>query len=91
MKRRPWIDLARRAACAVVLTSGFAGAAHADFFDDMRSTFTTGIPHFFQDDIPCAFGGKPTSGAKRTCHGGSGHPARTAPDAGGKGPKYYPP
>ena len=26
--------------------------ARADFFDGLRQTFTTGIPHFFQDDIP---------------------------------------
>jgi hypothetical protein len=41
--------------------------ARADFFDDMRKTFKTDIPHFFQDDIPCAFGGKPTSGARTSC------------------------
>jgi hypothetical protein len=41
--------------------------ARADFFDDARRTFTTDIPHFFQDDIPCAFGGKPTSGTKTSC------------------------
>ena len=88
-RRRPWIDGARCIAGAAVLTLGFAGVARADFFDDMRSTFTTGIPHFFQDDIPCAFGGKPTSGTKRSCHGGSS--GGRAPDANGKGPKYYPP
>lgn len=93
MKRRPWSNRSRCVACAAVLTLGFGGVARADFFDDMRSTFTTGIPHFFQDDIPCAFGGKPTSGAKRSCHGGSGGSGgtRQAPDANGKGPKYYPP
>jgi hypothetical protein len=42
--------------------------ARADFFDDMRRTFETDIPHFFQDDIPCAFGGKPTSGTKTSCN-----------------------
>jgi hypothetical protein len=41
--------------------------ARADFFDDARKTFETDIPHFFQDDIPCAFGGNPTSGAKTSC------------------------
>ncbi|GAN78520.1 hypothetical protein [Acidisphaera rubrifaciens] len=90
MIRSRWIDRARRVACAAVLTLGFAGVAHADFFDDMRSTFTTGIPHFFQDDIPCAFGGKPTSGTRRSCHGGSGG-THAAPTTGGTGPKYYPP
>jgi hypothetical protein len=44
-------------------------SARADFFDDMRRTFTSDIPHFFQDDIPCAFGGQPTSGAKSSCKG----------------------
>ena len=41
--------------------------ARADFFDGARRTFTTDIPHFFQDDIPCAFGGRPTSGTKTSC------------------------
>ena len=41
--------------------------ARADFFDDARKTFETDIPHFFQDDIPCAFGGNPTSGTKTSC------------------------
>lgn len=59
--------------------------AHADFFDDMRTTFKTDIPHFFQtdvphffqDDIPCAFGGKPTSGARNSCKSDA-HPAKPA-------------
>ncbi|HKT20196.1 MAG TPA: hypothetical protein VJR47_19235 [Stellaceae bacterium] len=50
--------------------------ARADFFDDMRKTFTTDIPHFFQDDIPCTFGGKPTSGTKTSCNN---KPAKAAP------------
>ncbi len=50
--------------------------AHADFFDDARRTFTTDIPHFFQDDIPCAFGGRPTSGTKTSCKS----PAKPATD-----------
>jgi hypothetical protein len=49
-------------------------ARAGDFPDDVKRTFTTDIPHFFQDDIPCAFGGKPTSGAKSACKG-SGHAA----------------
>ena len=43
--------------------------ASADFFDDARKTVTTDIPHFFQDDVPCTFGGQPTSGARRSCQG----------------------
>ena len=39
----------------------------ADFFDDARKTLQTDIPHFFQDDIPCAFGGQPTSHTKSAC------------------------
>ena len=39
-----------------------------DFPDDVKRTFTTDIPHFCQDDIPCAFGGKPTIGTKRSCN-----------------------
>ena len=53
--------------------------ARADFFDDARKTFTTDIPHFFQDDIPCAFGGQPTSHTKSTCHG-TPHPVRRTSD-----------
>ena len=49
--------------------------ARADFFDDTRRTFTTDIPHFFQDDIPCAFGGRPTSGTRSSCKS-SGHPVK---------------
>jgi hypothetical protein len=41
--------------------------ARADFFDGARRTFQTDIPHFFQDDIPCAFGGQPTSHTKTSC------------------------
>lgn len=51
-----------------------------DFPNDVKRTFTTDIPHFFQDDIPCAFGGQPTSGTKSSCKGAS-HPATTAPKA----------
>lgn len=49
---------------AVVLT---AMPVRADFFDDARKTIQTDIPHFFQDDIPCAFGGQPTSHTKTAC------------------------
>ncbi|HWE74599.1 MAG TPA: hypothetical protein VG328_15665 [Stellaceae bacterium] len=51
-----------------------APARADDFPNDVKRTFTTDIPHFFQDDIPCAFGGKPTSGTKSSCKGPS-HPA----------------
>ena len=54
-----------------------AAPARADFFDDARKTFTTDIPHFFQDDIPCAFGGQPTSHTKASCN---------APDAPARPP-----
>jgi len=53
-----------------------APARADDFPNDVKRTFTTDIPHFFQDDIPCAFGGKPTSGAKASCKS-SGKPAAT--------------
>jgi hypothetical protein len=51
-----------------------APARAGDFPDDVKRTFTTDIPHFFQDDIPCTFGGKPTSGTKSSCPGPN-HPA----------------
>jgi hypothetical protein len=41
--------------------------ARADFFDDARKTFKIDIPRFFQHDIPCAFGGKPTSHTNTSC------------------------
>lgn len=47
-------------------------ARAGDFPGDVKRTFTTDIPHFFQDDIPCAFGGKPTSGTRGSCKD-SGH------------------
>jgi len=46
--------------------------ARADFLDGVRKTFTKDLPHFFQDDIPCAFGGQPTSHTKKSC----GSPAK---------------
>ena len=58
-------------AIAVSLLISFAPrTARADFFDDMRRTFTSDIPHFFQDDIPCAFGGQPTSHTRSSCKSG---------------------
>ena len=53
--------------------------AHADFFDGARNFFTQGVPHFFQDDIPCAFGGQPTSGTRTSCRSSdhSAEPGRT--------------
>jgi len=65
--------------------------ARADFFDDARRTFTTDIPHFFQDDVPCAFGGRPTSGTRSSCKS-SGHPARhsTEQNRGGAAPSEEP-
>lgn len=49
--------------------------ARADFFDDARKTFTVDIPRFFQHDIPCAFGGKPTGHTETSCKS-AGHPAK---------------
>jgi hypothetical protein len=53
--------------------------ARADFFDGARRTFQNDIPHFFQDDIPCAFGGQPTSHTKTSCKS-SGDAAKQATD-----------
>lgn len=50
-----------------VVMSSAPSPARADFFDGARQTFQTDIPHFFQDDIPCAFGGQPTSHTKTAC------------------------
>jgi hypothetical protein len=61
---------------AVVMT--LASPARADFFDGARRTFQTDIPHFFQDDIPCAFGGQPTSHTKTSCKSPS-QPAKQNP------------
>jgi hypothetical protein len=68
--RPSWLSVA-----AVLLMSAWLvpiPARAGDFPDDVKRTFTTDIPHFFQDDIPCAFGGKPTSGTKSSCKD-SGH------------------
>jgi hypothetical protein len=62
-----------------VLTLVPLAPARADFFDDARRTFETDIPHFFQDDIPCAFGGQPTSHTKTSCKSPS-PPAKPAAD-----------
>jgi hypothetical protein len=56
--------------------------ARADFFDDTRRTFQTDIPHFFQDDIPCAFGGQPTSHTRTVCKSDE-HRAKQAPAKAG--------
>jgi hypothetical protein len=58
--------------------------ARADFLDDVRKTFTKDMPHFFQDDIPCAFGGQPTSHTKRSCKdkGENTQPVRAKPRSG---------
>ena len=75
--------LSTRHAIAVVFLASLAAPVTAradDFPNDVKRTFTTDIPHFFQDDIPCAFGGQPTSGTKSSCKGAS-HPTATAPKA----------
>jgi hypothetical protein len=54
----------------------------ADFFGGARRTFTSDIPHFFQDDIPCAFGGQPTSHTRTSCKS-SGQPASHAAEKDG--------
>ena len=60
---------------ALAIAAALPSTARADFFDGMRQTFQSDIPHFFQkdvphffqDDVPCAFGGRPTSGTKKSC------------------------
>jgi hypothetical protein len=65
---------------AVLALASLAPApARADFFDGARRTFTNDIPHFFQDDIPCAFGGQPTSHTRASCKS-AGQPAAHASD-----------
>jgi hypothetical protein len=83
MTKAPERRLSARYAIAVVFLASLAAPMTAradDFPNDVKRTFTTDIPHFFQDDIPCAFGGQPTSGTKSSCKGPS-HPAATAPKA----------
>jgi hypothetical protein len=67
----------RLTCCGVILALAATATlpARADFFDDARKTFTTDIPHFFQDDIPCAFGGQPTSHTKASCNSHGAAPA----------------
>jgi len=67
--------LLRFAYLITVLTLVPLVPAWADFFDDARKTFTVDIPRFFQHDIPCAFGGKPTSHTETSCKS-AGHPAK---------------
>jgi hypothetical protein len=47
------------------------------------------MPHFFQDDIPCAFGGSPTSGTKTSCK--SDQPSKTATEKDNKSAAAGPP
>jgi hypothetical protein len=65
----------------LALTLLAASPARADFFDDARRTITRDIPHFFQDDIPCTFGGQPTSGARRSCRNDPPPPRQPAAKA----------
>jgi hypothetical protein len=53
---------------AISMTVGTAMPARADFLDGVRKTFTNDLPHFFQDDVPCAFGGQPTSHTRKSCN-----------------------
>jgi hypothetical protein len=75
-----------RAMAALTLVSLAPSPVRADFFDDARRTFENDIPHFFQDDIPCAFGGQPTSHTKTSCKStnpppkSTGHAAKHATD-----------
>ena len=73
------IRLLRLIGPMIALTLVPLASARADFFDDMRKTFETDIPHFFQDDVPCAFGAKPTSGAKKSCNSRD-HAPKHAPE-----------
>jgi hypothetical protein len=66
-------------AAVLVLPAIAPNPARADFFDGARRTFQTDIPHFFQDDIPCAFGGRPTSGARTTCKSSQAPEKKGAP------------
>jgi hypothetical protein len=68
----------RRTCLAVAALTIAPMPARAEFFDGARRTFQTDIPHFFQDDIPCAFGGQPTSHTKTSCKS-SDNSAKRAP------------
>ncbi len=80
MLTTPYWHICRAGSAATVFTLSVLGPmpARADFFDDARRTLQTDIPHFFQDDIPCAFGGQPTSHTKTSCKS-PGHPAKRNP------------
>lgn len=78
-----WLVRLSYAVAVLTLSSLAPTAARADFFDDARRTVTTDIPHFFQDDVPCAFGGHPTSRTKTSCKSAAkstGHAAKHADD-----------
>ena len=80
-----FVRLGGSAAAVLTFASMGATSARADFFDGARRTFTTDIPHFFQDDIPCAFGGQPTSHTKTSCKkqdGAKGAPVKADDHAG---------
>lgn len=68
----------------LALASLAPSPARADFFDDARRTVTTDIPHFFQDDVPCAFGGQPTSHTKTSCKSNAKSSDRAAKHANDK-------
>jgi hypothetical protein len=64
MTRIAWFTIA----AAIAMTVATAMPARADLFDGMRKTFANDLPHFFQDDVPCAFGGQPTSHTRKSCN-----------------------
>ena len=55
---------------ALALAALTSAPARADFFSDLRRTVQTDIPHFFQHDLPCAFG------SRTSCKASSAHPAK---------------
>ena len=67
-----------------------AAPARADFLQGPRTFFTQDVPHFFEDDVPCAFGGRPASGTRTSC-GGSDHAAEPAAANGRTGANFTPP
>ena len=80
LSRAAWVFTIAASACVA------SAPARADFLDGVRKTFTNDLPHFFQDDIPCAFGGQPTSHTRQSCKsdknagapGQTKQPARTS-------------
>jgi hypothetical protein len=72
------------------LASAPTAPARADFLEGPRTFFTQDVPHFFQDDIPCAFGGRPTSGTRASC-GASDHRAEPVTETGRAGANFTPP